>query len=87
MHWTFENIADGELTQVALWTAYKDQFEHADPPNESRMLNAADVIKHTTEAYSNAVPMVTPERKFIIKGIRIRDRAGSLSSSLSFSCE
>lgn len=76
MRLAFEPFPDGEVTQVALWTAYRTEFE----PHSisSPMLAAADVIKMSTEAFPTALPMVTdgPDKRFIIKGIRIRDRAG-----------
>jgi chromatin structure-remodeling complex subunit RSC9 len=76
MRLAFEAYPDGEVTQVALWTAYRTEFE----PHSisSPMLAAADVIKMSTEAFPAALPMVTdgPDKRFIIKGIRIRDRTG-----------
>jgi chromatin structure-remodeling complex subunit RSC9 len=78
MQHVFEYSPDSEVTQVALWTAYRKEFEpHDRKPHQ--MLAAADVIKHTTEAFPQALPMVTSgeERRFIIKNMRIRERIGT----------
>ena len=66
------------MTQVALWTAYRGSFESTTGPP---ILPAGDVIKMASEAFSTAVPMVTAERKFIIKGIRGKDRTGQSCAS------
>ena len=75
MKTVFEYDAGSELTQVALWTAYRSQFDAVGLPP---LLAAADVIKASTEAFPQATPTVVeaPERKFVIKGMRIRDRTG-----------
>ncbi|KAL8280187.1 hypothetical protein RQP46_007517 [Phenoliferia psychrophenolica] len=83
MRQAFESFPNGEVTQVALWTAYRTEFEpHA---ITHPMLAAADVIKMSTEAFPAALPMVTegPDKRFIIKGIRIRDRT---DTRLVFRC-
>lgn len=85
MRYAFEANPDGEITQVALWTAYRTEFE-ALSQTDNALLPAADVIKMSTEAFPQALPMVMEgtERKFIIKGIRVRDRTSAfLSCSLT----
>lgn len=78
MQYVFEGHPEGEVTQVTLWQAYRGQFEGQGLP----LLVAGEVIKLSTEAYPEAMPMVTEgsERKFIIKGLRIRDRTSEFSS-------
>jgi chromatin structure-remodeling complex subunit RSC9 len=80
MQHVFEQSPDAEVTQVALWTAYRTEFEPYDSKPHP-MLAAADVIKYTTEAFPQALPMVISgeERRFIIKNMKIRERIGSLS--------
>jgi hypothetical protein len=80
MRHTFEGHADGEVTQVVLWHGYRAQFNYGDNPS---LLVAGEVIKLSSEAYPQAMPMVTEgvERKFIIKGLRIRDRESESSLS------
>ena len=75
MRWTYENVPEAEVTQVSLWTTYKEQFEKIDS-QDNKMLAAADVIKHSTDAYETALPMITEVdgKKFIIRGIQPRDR-------------
>lgn len=81
MRYCFEDHPDGEITQVALWTAYRAEFELLSQ-TETGLLPAADVIKMSTEAFPQAMPMVieVPEKKFIIKGIRVRDRTSAFTS-------
>ena len=80
MRTVFEAYAKGEVTQVALWTAYRGSFEGG---SGTVILPAGDVIKMASEAFPTAVPMVTPDRKFIIKGIRGVDRTGSSAVPLN----
>lgn len=80
MRTVFESLPNGDITQVALWQAYRAEFE---PLGPKLMLPAADVIKMTTDAFPQAMPMVIenpPPKKFIIRGMRIGDRAGACSS-------
>ena len=79
MRTVFEEHTGGEVTQVALWTAYRGSFEGG---SEIPILPAGDVIKMASEAFPAAVPMVTTERKFIIRGIRGKDRTGELFESI-----
>ncbi|GAA94487.1 uncharacterized protein L969DRAFT_91553 [Mixia osmundae IAM 14324] len=82
MRSVFTSDEIGEVTQVNLWNAYRAAFEQF--AAQYAMLPAADVIKHTTDAFPDAVPMVQmlptvgadgrPEKKFVIKGIRPRTR-------------
>jgi CRISPR/Cas system-associated exonuclease Cas4 (RecB family) len=82
MHWVFEEDEKAEITQVLLWGAYRSHFEHLEVKQRvSPMLAAADLIKEASSAYKKALPQVmvdqqTGERKFIIKGMKIRDRQG-----------
>lgn len=71
----FEEAPDAEITQVSLWQAYRAEFEQ---PGAPPLATAAEVIKASSEVFSTALPTVVegPERKFIIKGIRQRDRTG-----------
>ncbi|GAA5863172.1 hypothetical protein JCM1840_002494 [Sporobolomyces johnsonii] len=79
MRLVYEADPDADVTQVSLWTAYKAQFEPFMGPNVPVMMPAQDVIKHSTDAHPTAMPVVTQEegRKFVIKGIRLKNRPGS----------
>lgn len=81
MRLAYEEYPDGEVTQVALWTAYRSEFERYTTAT-TQMLPAAEVVKMSTEAFPTALPMVTeqPDRRFIIRGVRIRDRTGLFRS-------
>ncbi|SGY78773.1 BQ5605_C008g04947 [Microbotryum silenes-dioicae] len=79
MRYVFEADPDSSLTQVAFWTAYRAEFEKPLPtvPTSAPWLAAAEVIKMSTEAHPTAMPMVHQEgneRKFIIRGLRVRER-------------
>ncbi|SCV70728.1 BQ2448_3490 [Microbotryum intermedium] len=79
MRYTFEADPESSLTQVAFWTAYRAEFEKplASVPVSASLLAAAEVIKMSTEAHPTAMPMVHQEgneRKFIIRGLRVRER-------------
>lgn len=81
MRTVFEAEQSTEITQVALWTAYRLEFE----ATRVDILPASEVIKMVSEAFPAALPMVTEigdEKKFIINGIRIRDRTGELAISV-----
>ncbi|KAL8291678.1 hypothetical protein RQP46_001936 [Phenoliferia psychrophenolica] len=72
MRHTFEACKDSEVTQVALWTAYRTEFEPrvASEP----MLSAADVITMAADAFPSSLPCVTdgPDKRFFIQGMRAR---------------
>ncbi|ORY91694.1 hypothetical protein BCR35DRAFT_320194 [Leucosporidium creatinivorum] len=73
----FEAAPDAEVTQVALWQAYRSEFEPLVALKiTGALLPASDVIKMSSEAFVDALPMVIeqPEKRFVIRGMRIRDR-------------
>ncbi|KAG0147233.1 hypothetical protein CROQUDRAFT_479870 [Cronartium quercuum f. sp. fusiforme G11] len=76
MELVFEPHDESEIAQVTLWLAYKTQFEGKS--NQIQMIAPADAIKLTADVFPNAVPSVleTPsgERKFVIKGMRPREK-------------
>lgn len=65
----FQPNPDGELTQVDLWTLYRDVF--ADSAELYPVLVAADVIKNVTVVFPDTQPMVIPGTtpKFVIRGV------------------
>lgn len=80
MHTVFESVPNADITQVALWAAYRGQFEPlVQAKATAPLLSASEVIKLTTDAYPNALPAAigVPEKKFVIQGMRIRDRTGA----------
>lgn len=84
MRHVFEAEPDSEVTQVTLWTAYRGEFDAT--AQQYPILAAADIIKMASEVFPGAAPMVTepPDKRFIIKGIRMRDRTSTLCSVLAY---
>ena len=69
----FEEKADSEITQIALWQAYQTLFtEHASA--QEPLLPAADFIKNVSTIFTNANAQIVPgpPQKFVIRGIRPR---------------
>lgn len=69
----FEEDAESEITQIALWQAYQTRFSEFITP-QSGLLPAADFIKNVSSIFAGANAQVVngPSSKFIIKGIRQR---------------
>lgn len=66
----FEEKADSEITQIALWHAYQSRFtEHA--TGQEPLLPAADFIKNvsTIFTHANAEVIEGPPHRFVIRGI------------------
>lgn len=85
MRTVFESVPDTHITQIALWTAYRAEFEPlANLKLTATLLPAGEIIKMTTEAFPDAMPTVVEqpngEKKFVIAGMRIRDRTGELGT-------
>ena len=74
----YEADPESEITQVALWTSYREDWEKFG--TGFSILPASDVIKHSADVYPQALPMVAEragqEKKFVIKGIKPRVRKG-----------
>lgn len=75
-HWLracFEEDADSDITQIALWQAYQARFSEFSSP-QTALLPAAEFIKNVSTTFSGANAQVIngPNPKFIIKGIRPR---------------
>ena len=75
-HWLracFEEDADSDITQIALWQAYQARFSEFSTP-QNALLPAAEFIKNVSSTFSGANAQVIngPNPKFIIKGIRPR---------------
>ena len=71
-HWLkacFEEDADSEVTQIALWQAYQARFSAYAP--EKALLQAADFIKNVSVAFTKANAHVAAN-KYIMRGIRPR---------------
>ena len=75
-HWlkaVFEEDAESDITQIALWQAYQARFtEYTSPTNQ--LLPAAEFIKNVSTIFAGANAQVVNgvNHKFIIKGIRPR---------------
>ncbi|KAL8704508.1 MAG: hypothetical protein Q9201_002317 [Fulgogasparrea decipioides] len=87
----FEEHKDSEVTQIALWQAYRSRFEsysHAAVPNAPGLLPAAEFIKNVSLIFENATAQVVngPSSKFIIKGIRPRRVPVDLSQHPYLKC-
>ena len=75
---------DGEMTQVDIWTLYKDTFTpHQEP---TALLGASDVIKYVTHVYPSAQAMVLqgPTPRFIVRGI---ERRKEMIATERFKCK
>ena len=69
----FEEKAESEITQIALWQAYQSLFtEHATA--QEPLLPAADFIKNVSTIFTHANAQIVqgPPQKFVIRGIRPR---------------
>jgi chromatin structure-remodeling complex subunit RSC9 len=65
----FEEAANEDITQIAIWQAYQGQFQNDSP------IPAADFIKNVSSSFTAAQAQVintSPNPRFIIKGIRPR---------------
>ncbi|GAA6014873.1 hypothetical protein JCM10207_002208 [Rhodosporidiobolus poonsookiae] len=76
MRLAFEPDANSDITQVSFWKAYETLFTPHMTPGVPVMLSASDVIQRASEGHPSATPVVleTPERRFVIKGIKQRER-------------
>ncbi|GAA5860556.1 hypothetical protein JCM8547_000339 [Rhodosporidiobolus lusitaniae] len=76
MRLVYEPSPSSDVPQVVFWKSYEFLFQRYMAPNVPPMLAAADVIKHASDGHPSATPVVLeqPERKFVIRGIRQRDR-------------
>lgn len=75
-HWlkaVFEEDAESDITQIALWQAYQARFTDYTSPT-TQLLPAAEFIKNVSTIFAGANAQVVNgvNHKFIIKGIRPR---------------
>ena len=75
-HWlkaVFEEDAESDITQIALWHAYQARFSEYTSPT-TQLLPAAEFIKNVSTIFAGANAQVVNgvNHKFIIKGIRPR---------------
>lgn len=75
-HWlkaVFEEDAESDITQIALWQAYQARFADYTSPT-TQLLPAAEFIKNVSTIFAGANAQVVNgvNHKFIIKGIRPR---------------
>ena len=75
-HWlkaVFEEDAESDITQIALWQAYQARFTDYTSPS-TQLLPAAEFIKNVSTIFAGANAQVVNgvNHKFIIKGIRPR---------------
>ncbi|KAL8686297.1 MAG: hypothetical protein Q9218_007203 [Villophora microphyllina] len=89
----FEEHKDSEITQIALWQAYRTRFEQHSlgavaNHNAPGLLPAAEFIKNVSIIFENATAQVIsgPSSKFIIKGIRPRRTPIDLRQHVYFKC-
>ncbi|KAK9471371.1 uncharacterized protein V1510DRAFT_420318 [Dipodascopsis tothii] len=85
----FEEDPDGDVTQIALWKSYESLFEEYAKQGK-KLLPAADFIKNVTNAFKRAAAMVittSAGQKFIIKGIRPREKPASLLGQYYVDCQ
>ena len=78
----FEESRDDDITQIAIWQAYQNRFQHNNP------VPAAEFIKNVSSTFSTAQAQVIngPQPRFIIKGIRARRVLVDTNSTPYFRC-
>ena len=84
----FEEHGDSEITQIALWQAYQNQFcQYSEPIH---LLQAAEFIKNVSVTITAANAQVINEPngtpRFIIKGIRPRHFPTTLTGQVYWRC-
>ena len=89
-HWLracFEEDAESDITQIALWQAYQSRFSQFSTPQRG-LLPAAEFIKTVSNTFTGANAQVIngPIAKFIIKGIRPRHLPMDLKGRLYARC-
>ncbi|KAL8744520.1 MAG: hypothetical protein Q9190_003238 [Brigantiaea leucoxantha] len=88
MKCVFEEDAESEITQIALWQAYQARFTAHSA--EGAMLGASDFIKNVSQIFNGASAQVSNDNhtaKFIIKGIRARRHPVDLSGRQYMRCQ
>ena len=90
----FEEDPDASITQIAIWQAYQSAFQQIVQAHQKSMLGAADFIRNVTHVYHSASAQIQREQtdagevqKFIIKGIRARERPISPEGREFFRCQ
>ncbi len=78
----FEESAQEDITQIAIWQAYQGKFAQNQP------IPAADFIKNVSNTFSSAQAQVIngPTPRFIIKGIKPRRVAVDVQARPLFKC-
>ena len=89
-HWlkaVFEEDAQSEITQIAIWQAYQTRFSEFTTP-QTPLLPAAEFIKNVSAIFPGANAQVVngPHNKFIIKGIRQRHAPMDLKGRIYSPC-
>jgi chromatin structure-remodeling complex subunit RSC9 len=85
----FEENAECEITQIALWQAYQTRFTRLSSM-QNPLLAAADFIKNVSTTFPTANAQVInghPNPRFIIKGIRPRWVPVTLKGQAYSSCQ
>lgn len=89
-HWlkaVFEEDAQSEITQIAIWQAYQTRFSEY-TTQQTPLLPAAEFIKNVSAIFPGANAQVVngPHNKFIIKGIRQRHAPMDLKGRIYSPC-
>lgn len=89
----FEEDADSQITQIAVWQAYTNTFLEPLKRSGRPMINAAEFIRNISQVYHNAGAQIVKDRgpvgevnRFIIRGIRPRLRPISPTGREYFRC-
>lgn len=83
----FEEDAESDVTQIALWQAYQARFSQFATP-KTPLLQAADFIKNVSAVFTkaNAQIVAGANNKFIIKGIRPRRVPANIAGRAYLRC-
>ncbi|WFD38638.1 uncharacterized protein MJAP1_001599 [Malassezia japonica] len=76
----FECDAQGEVTQMEFWIAYRDQFTPIAAEGGAPLQPAANLIRNVSQTFPGAAAMVISptaggQPRFIIRGISLRERS------------
>ncbi|KAK3303530.1 uncharacterized protein B0T15DRAFT_540479 [Chaetomium strumarium] len=89
----FEEDAEAQITQIAIWQAYNASFLESLKRLGRSMINAPEFIRHISTVWKNAGAQVIREgpngevQKFIMRGIRPRSHPITPEGQAYFQCQ
>lgn len=86
----FEEDPDATITQLAVWQSYQSAFSAALGRVGKQTMNAAEFIRGISQVYTSAMAKILrdgDQQKFIIQGLRARERPVDPSGTEYWACE